>query len=212
MLGTGRGVDHRICVEMLAVRHHDDAMSGCNYRFGLVGHEIEGARRVALTGGGSRAWLRGAAFIAAAVATSACSWGPDMSEFRLPNRNTFLPSSTAAYVGPVSRTGPVGPADLVDGQGYCSGGAGQGAPDAASTARGVGLEMTECEVVRSLGPPQSAEIGGEGTGVRSTVLTYRSGDRPGIYRFSGGRLKTIEQGDEPLPAVKKPPAKKPKSA
>ena len=168
---------------------------------------------MALTGGGLRAWLRGVAFCAAAVAISACSWGPDMSEFRLPNRNTFLPSSTAAYVGPVSRTGPVGPADLVDGQGTCSGGAGQGSPDAASAARGVGLEMTECEVVRSLGPPQAAEIGSEGNGVRSSVLTYRSGDRPGIYRFSGGRLKSIEQGDEPLPpASKKPPAKKPKSA
>ena len=168
---------------------------------------------MALTGGGLRAWLRGAAFFAAAVATSGCSWGPDMSEFRLPNRNTFLPGSTAAYVGPVSRTGPVVPADLVDGQGTCSGGAGQGSPDAASAARGVGLEMTECEVVRSLGPPQAAEIGSEGNGVRSSVLTYRSGDRPGIYRFSGGRLKSIEQGDEPLPpAAKKPPAKKPKSA
>ena len=167
---------------------------------------------MALTGGGLRAWLRSAAFTAAAVTTSACSWGPDMSEFRLPNRNTFLPGSTAAYVGPVSRTGPVAPADLVDGQGTCSGGAGQGSPDAASAARGVGLEMTECEVVRSLGPPQAAEIGSEGNGVRSSVLTYRSGDRPGIYRFSGGRLKTIEQGDEPLPAARKPPAKKPKSA
>jgi hypothetical protein len=196
---------------MLAMRHHDDAISGCNYRFGLAGLEIEGARRVALTGGGLRARLRGAAVAAAAIAVSGCSWGPDMSEFRLPNRNTFLPSSTAAYVGPVSRTGPVGPADLVDGQGYCSGGAGQGSPDAAS-ARGVGLEMTECEVVRSLGPPQAAEIGNEGNGVRAAVLTYRSGDRPGIYRFSGGRLKSIEQGDEPLPAAKKPPAKKPKSA
>jgi hypothetical protein len=136
-----------------------------------------------------------------------------MSEFRLPNRNSFLPTSTAAYVGPVSKTGPVGPADLVDGQGYCSGG-GQGSPEAAAGpgSRGVGLEMTECEVVRSLGPPQSAEIGTEGNGVRAAVLTYHSGDRPGIYRFSGGRLKSIEQGDEPLPAAKKPPAKKPKSA
>jgi hypothetical protein len=134
-----------------------------------------------------------------------------MSEFRLPNRNTFLPTSTAAYVGPVSKTGPVGPADLVDGQGNCSGG-GQGSPEAAAGSRGVGLEMTECDVVRSLGPPQSAEIGSEGNGVRATVLTYRSGDRPGIYRFFAGRLKSIEQGDEPLPAAKKPPAKKPKSA
>jgi hypothetical protein len=164
---------------------------------------------VALTGGGLRARLRGVAFAAAAVAASGCSVMPDMSEFRLPNRNSFLPSSTAAYVGPVSKTGPVGAADLVDGQGSCSGG---GTEATAGVPRGVGLEMTECEVVRALGPPQSAQIGDEGNGVRSSVLTYRSGDRPGVYRFSAGRLKTIEQGDEPLPAAKKPPAKKPKSA
>jgi hypothetical protein len=177
--------------------------------------------RVALTGGGLRALLRGVAIAAAAVAGSACSLVPDTAEFRLPNRNTFLPSSTAAYVGPVSTSGPVGPSDLVDAQGYCSGGgqpSAQGSPEAASTAgqgvpRAVGLEMTECEVVRSLGPPQSAEVGAE-NGARTSILTYRSGDRPGVYRFSGGRLKSIEQGDEPLPApaAKKPPAKKPKSA
>jgi hypothetical protein len=191
-------------------------MSGCIYRSRLAECEIEGARRVALTGGGLRAWLRGVAFAAAALAAGGCSIMPDTSEFRMPNRNTFLPTSTAAYVGPVSRTGPVGAADLVDGQGYCSGGGNpsQGSAEAGQgVSRGVGLEMTECEVVRSLGPPQSTEIGDEGNGVRSSVLTYHSGDRPGIYRFSGGRLKTIEQGDEPLPAAKKPPpAKKPKSA
>lgn len=167
---------------------------------------------MALTGGGSKAWLRGLAFATAAVAVGGCSLGPDMSEFRLPNRNSFLPSSTAAYVGPVSKTGPVGPSDLVDGQGFCSGGGNSADAAAGQGSRGVGLEMTECEVVRSLGPPQSAEIGNEGNGVRAAVLTYRSGDRPGIYRFSGGRLKSIEQGDEPPPAAKKPPAKKPKSA
>ncbi len=166
---------------------------------------------MALTGGGLRAWLRGVGFAAAAIAASGCSVMPDTSEFRLPSRNTFLPTSTAAYVGPVSRTGPVGSGDLVDVQGACSGG-GNAAEATAGVQRSVGLEMTECEVVRSLGPPQSAQIGNEGNGVRSSVLTYRSGDRPGVYRFSGGRLKAIEQGDEPLPAAKTPPGKKPKSA
>ena len=69
-------------------------------------------------GGGFGALLRGVAVVAAAVA-GGCSLMPDMSEFRLPNRNTFLPTSTAAYVGPVSQTGTVGPNDLVDGQGAC---------------------------------------------------------------------------------------------
>jgi hypothetical protein len=170
--------------------------------------------RVAVTGGGLVALLRGTAIAAAAIAAAGCSLMPDMSEFRLPNRNTFLPTSTAAYVGPVSTTGPVGPSDLVDAQGYCSGGQApaQGSSEAAAQGvpRSVGLEMTECDVVRSLGPPQSTEIGAEGGG-RASVLTYRSGDRPGIYRFSGGRLKEIERGNEPAPAATKPPAKKPKT-
>jgi hypothetical protein len=158
-----------------------------------------------------RAWLHGIAIAAAAVVASGCSLVPDTAEFRLPNRNTFLPSSTAAYVGPVSVSNPVKASELVDAQGSCS--ASQASPDAGGIPRSVGLEMTECDVVHALGPPQAADVGSE-NGTRTVVLTYRSGDRPGIYRFTGGRLKTIEQGDEPpAPAAKKPPpTKKPKSA
>jgi hypothetical protein len=142
---------------------------------------------------------------------------PDASEIRLPNRNTFLPTSTAAYVGPVSQTGAVGPSDLVDAQGACGPGApAQGSPEASATAgvpRTVGLEMPECDIVRALGQPQSVDIGSE-SGMRMVALTYRSGDRPGIYRFYAGRLKSIEQGPDPLPAAtpaaKTTPAKKPK--
>jgi hypothetical protein len=165
---------------------------------------------VALTGGGLKTLLHGFVIAAAAAAASGCSVAPDMSEVRFPNRNTFLPTSTAAFVGPVSVSGPVGPSDLVDGQGNCSG-AGPQPPEAVAGARSVGLEMSECQVVRSLGPPQSAQVGAE-NGVRTTVLTYHSGDRPGVYRFSGGRLKVIEQGDEPQPAARKPPAKKQQGA
>jgi hypothetical protein len=142
---------------------------------------------------------------------------PDMSEFRLPNRNTFLPTSTAAYVGPVSQTGPVGPNDLVDAQGACgsSGPPAQGSPETtASVPRSVGLEMPECDIVRALGQPASVDIGTE-SGMRMAALTYRTGDRPGIYRFYAGRLKSIEQGPDPLPAAptakKTTPAKKPKT-
>jgi hypothetical protein len=167
---------------------------------------------VALTGGGLKTLLRGIAIAAVAAAASGCSLVPDTSEVRFPNRNTFLPSSTAAFVGPVSVTEPVAPSDLVDGQGNCSGGGPvQGSPEALAGARSVGLEMSECQVVRSLGPPQSAQVGAE-NGVRTSILTYRSGDRPGVYRFSGGRLKVIEQGDEPQPAARKPAAKKQQGA
>jgi hypothetical protein len=163
--------------------------------------------------------LRGVAVVAA-VAAGGCSLMPDMSELRLPNRNTFLPTSTAAYVGPVSQTGTVGANDLVDPQGACGPGGppAQGSPEASATAsvpRSVGLEMPECDIVRALGQPQSVDIGSE-SGMRMVALTYRSGDRPGIYRFYAGRLKSIEQGPDPLPAPaanakKAVPAKKPKT-
>jgi hypothetical protein len=171
-----------------------------------------------VTGGSFGLLLRGVA-VAAAVAAGGCSMMPDMSEFRLPNRNTFLPSSTAAYVGPVSQSGPVGPNDLVDAQGGCGpGAAAQGSPEASATAgvpRTIGLEMAECDIVRALGQPQSVDIGTE-SGMRTAVVTYSSGDRAGIYRFYAGRLKSIEQGaDAPsaaAPTAKKTtPAKKPKT-
>jgi hypothetical protein len=169
-----------------------------------------------VTGGNFGTLLRVVA-AAAAVAAGGCSMMPDMSEFRLPNRNTFLPSSTAAYVGPVSQSGPVGPNDLVDAQGACGPGAPvQGSPEAsaaASVPRSVGLEMPECDIVRALGQPASVDIGTE-SGMRMVALTYRSGDRPGVYRFYGGRLKSIEQGPDPLPAeapTAKKPTKKPKT-
>jgi hypothetical protein len=169
-----------------------------------------------VTGGSFGLLLRGVA-VAAAVAAGGCSMMPDMSEFRVPNRNTFLPTSTAAYVGPVSQTGAVGPNELVNAQGACAPGAPtQGSPEASTTAsipRSVGLEMPECDIVRALGQPQSVDIGSE-SGMRMVALTYRTGDRPGIYRFYAGRLKSIEQGPDPLPAAApsaKTPAKKPKT-
>jgi hypothetical protein len=107
--------------------------------------------------GDGRGVLRGAAGIALALATAGCgavqNAMPDPANFRLPDRYTFFPTSTAAYAPPVS-AGAVGPGDLVDAQGVCAGG-GSAATDAP---RGVSLEMSECEVVRALGPPQSVEI------------------------------------------------------
>ncbi len=153
---------------------------------------------------------------AAAVAALACSVGacgsvvnmmPDPGNFRLPDRSTFLPTSNR-FTYQMSPSTPVKPADLVNGQGQCS-----AAPASSEAAtRGVSLDMTECEVVRNLGQPQSVDFPSQGSGdQRRVVLTYKAGDRPGIYQFSGGRLTSIEQGDEPPPAIaKKPPSKKSK--
>jgi len=132
---------------------------------------------------------------------------PDPASFRLPDRATLLPTTITTYAGPVSATAAaVPPSELVNAQGLCA-----GSPPAA-IPRGVSLEMTECEVVRNLGPPQSTDFGASG-GRRSVVLTYTTGERAGIYRFADGRLYSVEAGEElpPPPQAKKPPPKKPRA-
>ena len=162
--------------------------------------------------GSWRALRRGAVIAALALATGACAsiqnMAPDVSAFRLPDRTTFAPTNVAAFARPVSADGPVGPGDLVNGQGLCAG----AVPGSSDTARGVSLEMTECEVVRTLGQPQSVEISPQ-PGRRRATLTYTNGERAGIYQFADGRLASVERGNEPPPpppVAKKPSAKKPK--
>ena len=77
--------------------------------------------------------------------------------------------------------------------------------------RGVGLGMTECDVVRAVGHTDRMEISANERGQRSVVLTYPGGERPGIYRFVGGQLVAIERTGEPPPTAK-PPAKGKKTA
>ena len=163
-----------------------------------------------------RALLRSTMIAALASGVAACgsiqNMVPDPANFRLPDRSVFIPTNSNSYARPVSADGPVGPADLVDGQGLCAG-AVQVSSDAVSAVpRGVSLEMTECEVVRALGQPQSVELTPQPGGQRRAVMTYTAGERAGIYQFVGGRLSAIERGNEPPPpaAAKKPPAKKPK--
>ena len=148
--------------------------------------------------------------IAAALAVSSCgtlqNMVPDPADFHpIPRASNLLPQNVQAYSRPVS-VGPPGPQDLVDGDGRCAGAGG------AAATRGVSLEMTECEVVQALGPPQSAQVEPRSGDQRVAVLTYLGGDRPGIYRFNGGRLVSIERGSEPPPVEKKPPARKPRPA
>jgi hypothetical protein len=85
--------------------------------------------------------------------------------------------------------------------------------------RGVGLGMSECEVVRMIGHTDRIEMTANERGQRAVVLTYVQGPRPGIYRFAGGRLVMIERSPEAPPppraekkTVKKPPPKKPNNS
>ena len=68
------------------------------------------------------------------------------------------------------------------------------------------MRMTECDVVRRAGPTEKVDLGANERGERSLVLTYLRGPLPGIYRFTGGRLLSIERAPAP------PPPEKPQKA
>lgn len=77
----------------------------------------------------------------------------------------------------------------------------------------IGLDMSECEVVRAIGPPQSVNIGAGEHGERQVTLIYMGNERAGTYVFRNGRLTSLERGPEPPrpppePKKKKPVAKK----
>ena len=77
-------------------------------------------------------------------------------------------------------------------------------PDAAARGvplvqGGIALQMTECDVVLRSGPPEQLEFGTNERGDRTVVITYIRGNRPGVYRFAGGRLYSIERPPGPPP-------------
>ena len=140
---------------------------------------------------------------------AACS--SDISNINiLPKLGNFDSLTLGNAAPPDNALRPVTAADLVGPQGQCAGSAAD-----AVAAGGIALQMTECEVVRRAGAPENIQVGTTDQGERAVTLTYNNGPRPGIYRFSGGRLYAIERTQEPPPEpqkAKKPPAKKPKSA
>ena len=74
---------------------------------------------------------------------------------------------------------------------------------------GIGLGMSECDVVFRAGAPSAVQIGKNPNGDRTAVLTFNSGPRPGIYHFEAGTLMEVEQVQTtPAPAqtAKKKPA------
>jgi len=109
---------------------------------------------------------------------------------------------------------PITPADLVNPEGQCAG----GTPDQQATGftdsttsgaalpatGGIALQMTECDVVRRAGQAEKIDFGVNDRGERTVTLTYIRGPSPGIYRFAGGRLASIEGAPAPPPAPAKP--------
>ena len=132
------------------------------------------------------------------------------------------------------RVRAIQPRDLIGPDGHCQDDAApasalnfQAGPDASApgrpamvppvpqgpAVRGIGLEMTECEVERTAGYTDRVEITNGPLGQRRVVLTYVQGVHAGIYRFEGGRLKSIERApDAPPQAPTKPLRNAKKSA
>jgi hypothetical protein len=118
---------------------------------------------------------------------------------------------------------PITPADLVAPDGTCpietgqasgfaeTGGTGGPPPSPPPVSGGISLQMTECDVVRRAGPVEQIDVGSNERGDRIVTLTYIRGPSPGIYRFTGGRLASIERAPGPPPAPPKAqkPGKKP---
>jgi hypothetical protein len=109
---------------------------------------------------------------------------------------------------------PVIPTDLVSPDGQCAApataapatsdvGAGGPIEGAPLVAGGIALQMTECDVVLRAGPPEQMDLGTNERGDRAVVITYIRGNRPGVYRFAGGRLYSIERPPGPPPAESK---------
>jgi hypothetical protein len=107
--------------------------------------------------------------------------------------------------------------ELVDGEGRCASSPmasaapateGAGADpittptNPAIATGGVGLGMTECDVVKRAGPPEQVTIGTNERSERTLTLTYTKNVRPGIYNFVAGRLVSIERAPEPPPPPK----------
>ena len=170
--------------------------------------------------------------LAMAVALSGCGSdiGWDAGWFRKP-MDVFGHNSGYAYsdLQEASLSRSITANDLIDASGNCPppaapqqaqpAAAASPAPPASSDASllggGVGLGLSECEVVYRAGHPASVEIGKKPNGDRTAVLTYLSGPRPGIYRFERGRLMELDRVAEPAPppqTTKKKPAKPKKSA
>lgn len=160
--------------------------------------------------GGSARVGRAACVLAAAAWLSGCAGASDFLSkdaewFSRPSR--LFGNDLTVGVGPLSQRKAVAPDDLVGADGSC---VGIGVPDpqsnptapAAVGAVGgsIAIDSTECDVVRAAGMPSQTEINPNERGERGVVLTYLSGPRPGIYRFTSGRLTAMERAPGPPPA------------
>jgi hypothetical protein len=172
----------------------------------------------------NRISLCAAALLALASLLGACSADLSLNNLTLAPKPEPLPrkpDGSAQTWGRASFERSITAADLVGSEGQCSaagpeqaaaesGGAAGQAQSAPPMLGGIALQMTECDVVRRAGPVEKIDLGANERGERSLVLTYLRGPWPGVYRFAGGRLVSMERAPGPPPAPEKPQkAKKP---
>jgi|SRR5262245_40335698 hypothetical protein len=167
--------------------------------------------------------LRIVAATAVASAAAACSSNLSLTDVTLaPKPSTMMTRPDwATFSGGKNdfELRPITAADLVGPEGQCAAAPGQaagvadstaggGAPaDAPPVAGGISLQMTECDVVRRAGVVEKVDFGVDDRGQRAVMLTFLRGPWPGVYRFAGGRLVSIERAPGPPPAPPKPEKK-----
>ena len=145
----------------------------------------------------TRIGLRAAAAIALGVMLGACSADLSLNNVTLaPKPEALARKPDGATWGRGSFDRTVSLTELVGPDGQCVPAGPESVP-----AGGVTLQMTECDVIRRAGAAEKFELGVNERGERSLLLTYSRGPSPGIYRFAGGRLVSIERAPE-APAEK----------
>jgi hypothetical protein len=102
-----------------------------------------------------------------------------------------MPAPPAAQIASTSPDAAAGPADA-----------------ASLLGGGVAIGMSECDVIARLGQVTAVNLSRSPGGDRIAVMTYKSGPRPGIYRFQGGRLVEMDRVELPPPPPPEPPKKK----
>lgn len=154
----------------------------------------------------------GAIAILAGCAGASDLLSKDAEWFSRPTR--LFGNDVTVTAAPLSPRKAVTPDELVSADGTCAGMAVVESPDAnvspvtsaaavpgsvPASGGNIGFDSTECDVVRFAGIPNSTELGANERGERTIVMTYLGGPRPGIYRFSAGRLTAIERVALPEP-------------
>jgi hypothetical protein len=132
------------------------------------------------------------AVAACGLAIGAAGCSSDLALFRA-DSSWWSSSGKSAASEPLSRQASAD--ELMGPGGTCPPRAGE-----APRAAGVGVGMTECEVVAALGQTPLVDIGADERGQRAVVLTYSEGEHAGIYRFTSGLLTSVEA----LPEKPKP--------